>query len=204
MRTLILLIMVLFTPLAIGASAGARFTSFGGFRLGIGTLADVRAVLGPAKMIESGEAGEYEVRLCYRTKQATVTYLSGEMGGPNHDLLGVSVGATSGPDMIDCPQWPAARREPLPYLAGLTLGMSKNAFKRVVGVDVKQDGDVSRAFFLSRRDFTHTDLTAMPQDVRNLVAGGGSQNCLDVQISVEAYFADDRLTLFKVWKVETR
>lgn len=204
MRTPILLIMALFAPVAIGASAGERFASFGGFRLGIGTLADVRAALGPAKMIESGEGGEYEVRLCYRTRQSTVTFLSGEMGGPSHNLLGVSVATTSGPDKIHCPRWPATRREPQPNLAGLALGMSKNAFKRTVGIEVQQDGDVSRAFFLSKREFTQPDLAAMPQDVRNLVASGGTQNYSDVQISVEASFADGRLTRFQVWKVETQ
>jgi len=82
--------------------------------------------------------------------------------------------------------------------------MSKNAFKRTVGIEVQQDGDVSRAFFLSKREFTQPDLAAMPQDVRNLVASGGTQNYFDVQISVEASFADGRLTRFQVWKVETQ
>ena len=204
MRVVLAVWLAFIASVALAASTAERFTSFGGFHLGVGTLTDVQSKLGPANKIESGEAGEYEVRVCYRTKSATVTYLSGEMGGPTHDLLGLSVGQTNTDDSVNCPPWPGAIPVPPPRLAGLYLGMSRRAFAQALGAKVQLDGKVSRAFFESKRKFTPAEYQAMPKEVRELVAKGQTQDYFDVVVTVEGYFANNRLVKFQVWKVETQ
>lgn len=192
-----------FAPATIlsARQTGERYASFAGFRLNVGTLADVRAALGPAKLIESGEAGEYKAQLCYRTARATVRFLSGEMGGPTHDLLGFGIAEVRGDDSANCPAWPANRRAPPLSIGDLSIGISRAEFERRVGVTVQHDGSTERAFFSSTREFTPADISTMPPDVQRLIAQGKSQDYLDVQMAVEGVFRHDRLIALQVWKV---
>jgi len=63
--------------------------------------------LAPADLVETGDAGGYEAKLCYLTGAERVRFLSGEMGGPNHQLLGFAVSRAD--DSTQCTKLPAGR-----------------------------------------------------------------------------------------------
>ena len=204
MRYLAVALALMLSTTVNAQRTGERYASFAGFRLNVGTLADVRTALGSAKIIESGDAGEYKAQLCYRTARSTVTFLSGEMGGQTHHLLGFGVAETSSSDRVNCPTWPAARAAPPVRIGNLRIGMSRSEFERRVGVKVQRDGPIETAFFSSTRKFTTADISAMPVEAQKAVAQGKSQGYFDVQIAVEGVFSQDRLSAIQVWKEETQ
>jgi hypothetical protein len=64
MLRLAILCMVLVSGSASAQEGSGQFTSFAGFHLDTVTLAEVEHQLGPAKLVESGDAGEYEAKIC--------------------------------------------------------------------------------------------------------------------------------------------
>lgn len=182
-------------------SDGSQFTTFAGFELGKVTLAQVAESLGPAKLVESGDAGEYEAKICYQASSGLAYFLSGEMGGRAHRLLGFGVSGNNA--ALPCAEFPTGRAsEPL-YLAGLRRGLTKNEFARVVATDVQWEGNIGRAFLESKRPMTPSEIDKLPKDVKEAVRTGKAQNYFDVLVSVIGTFSGDRLSEFKVWKIET-
>lgn len=186
---------------ALAQDPGAQFTGFAGFRLGTVTLSGIQKKLGNTKLIETGEAGEYEAAICYRTDLGLVYFLSGEMGGSEHDLLafGVSKSDKTKPCAPFPKKWPSPRLE----LAGLRLGMSKARFEQVVATKVEWNGNIGRAFYQSKRPMMSAEIKAMPEDVRRMISSGEQQNYFDVLVSVIGTFAEGKLIDFRVWKIDS-
>ncbi len=186
---------------ALAQDSGAQFTSFAGFRLGTVTLSDVQKKLGNTKLIETGEAGEYEAAICYRTNLGLVYFLSGEMGGSELDLLafGVSNSDKTKPCSPFPKKWPSPRLE----LGGLRLGMTKAQFERVVATKVEWNGNISRAFYQSKRPMTSAEINALSEGVRRMISTGEQQDYFDVLVSVVGTFTEGKLIDFRVWKIES-
>ena len=186
---------------ALAQDSGAKFTSFAGFRLGTVTLSDVQKKFGKAKLIETGEAGEYEAAICYRTNLGLVYFLSGEMGGSELDLLafGVSDSDKTKPCSPFPKKWPSPRLE----LAGLHLGMTKAEFERVITTKVEWNGNIGRAFYQSKRAMTSAEIDAQSDDVRRMISTGVQQDYFDVLVSVVGTFSEGKLVDFRVWKIES-
>jgi hypothetical protein len=197
---LIFLLASLWRP-ALAQDSGAKFTRFAGFHLGTVTLSDVQKKLGKAKLIETGEAGEYEAAICYRTYLGLVYFLSGEMGGSELDLLafGISGSDKTKPCSPFPKKWPSSRLE----LAGLRLGMTKAQFERVVATKVEWNGDIGRAFYQSKLPMTSAEIDVQPKNVRRMIASGEQQDYFDVLVSVVGTFAEGKLIDFRVWKIES-
>lgn len=180
---------------------GTKFTTFAGFELGKVTLGQITEYLGPAKLLESGDAGEYEAKICYRTNTGLVYFLSGEMGGPEHDLLGFAVSRND--TTKPCPEFPANRVPKKLNLGGLRLGLTKAEFSRVVAMNVQWEGSVGRVIFESKRTMTPSEIEKLPQDVKVATLAGKMQNYFDVVVSMIGIFSGDTLIEFRVWKIET-
>lgn len=124
---------------AAGApDAGARFTRFAGFALGTDTLAGIRERLGPAPLVETGDAGDYAASLCYAIGTRVVTFVSTELGSASHRLLGVALGET--PARGPCGTWPARVAVPAPALGRLRLGMTRSQFAAAATAPVAWTG----------------------------------------------------------------
>lgn len=192
------------TCFALPATAqgdGTKFTTLAGFELGKVTLGQITEYLGPAKLLESGDAGEYEAKICYRTNAGLVYFLSGEMGGPEHDLLGFAVSRND--TTKPCPEFPANRVPKKLNLGGLRLGLTKAEFSRVVATNVQWEGNVGRVVFESKRTMIPSEIEKLPQDVKVATLAGKMQNYFDVVVSMIGIFSGDTLIEFRVWKIET-
>jgi hypothetical protein len=204
-RAIAILLLLLLTSTAFPSFAedtGEQFTDFLGFHLGTITLAEVEKKLGPAKLIETGDAGGYEAKICYKTSIGLVYFLSGEMGGSKHELLGFAVSKND--EAKPCSPYPSSQPPPMLELAGLRLGMTKANFSRAVRKKVQWEDDIGRVFFESKRPITPAELAKLPKEVQQMILDGQSQNFFDVLVSIIGYFSKDRLTEFQVWKVETQ
>ncbi len=201
-HSLILLICAAcFSLPASAQSDGSRFTVFAGFDLGKVTLGQIAKALGAAKLVESGDAGEDEAKICYRAPTGLVYFLSGEMGGRNHQLLGF--GISSNDATRPCATFPINRAPKTLNLGGLRLGQTKVAFSRVVATNVQWEGNIGRAFIESKRPMTSAEMDRLPKDVKDATLAGQMQNYFDVVVSVVGTFSGDKLIEFQVWKVET-
>ncbi|MCA3061709.1 MAG: hypothetical protein ING60_18045 [Rhodocyclaceae bacterium] len=186
---------------SFGQNTGAGFTTLAGFTLGNWSLGQIEKVLGPAVLVESGDAGGYEAKLCYVSNVDRVKFLSGEMGGPNHQLLGFAVSRVD--DSTQCSKLTAGRLPNPLSLGGLKLGQSRAEFSRVLATKVTWDADVGRAVYESKRKMKPVDLKTLPADVRKEIKAGRVQNYFDVVVGVTGKFSDGKLVEFRVWKVET-
>lgn len=198
-RSIAFILLLIFSLFAM-AQDGARFTSFAGFHLGKATLAQVAKRLGPVKIVETGEAGEYEAKICYRVPDGAIYFLSGEMGGPDHDLLGFGISGSSGSRACAEFRGPVV---PSLELGGLRPGLSKAEFSRIVGGKVDWNGNVGRVAFESRRPITPAEFSALPKGAQEAAKAGQLQDYFDVVVSVVGTFVRGKLSAFEVWKVET-
>lgn len=201
LRTPILIVLVCLASPVAAQSNGWQFTSFAGFKLGNVTLGQVADDLGPAKLVESGDAGGYQAEICYRTPAGVVSFLSGEMGGRGHRLLGFDISRDEA--TRPCAKFPAARAPRTLNLAGLRLGQSKAGFAHAVAANVRWEGNIGRVDFESTRTMTPAEMRRIYKDVHEAMRTGQLQNYFDVVVSVEGTFSDDQLIEFRVWKVET-
>jgi hypothetical protein len=161
--------------------SGARYTRFAGYALGQQDLSDVQSGLGPSTLKHVGEAGNAEFSICYALAEGTVSFESGELGGPSHVLLGFDI--SSSPPTRSCAQWPASLPEPALQLSGLRIGMPRSAFNHRVGSPISWHGDDATVSF-------HTH-------------GSAHGTVTDVLVTIEAVFEADRLRSLKVWRTET-
>src|SRR5438876_6826023 len=114
---------------------GEQFTRPFGFPLLATSIDDVRARLGRAQIRETGDAGEYEMTICYVASKtrARVTFVSGEMGGDHHDLTAFRIGAEGRANVRGClpsPEW--LDKAVGVGVGGVRVGMSKRAFEQLV------------------------------------------------------------------------
>lgn len=180
---------------------GAKFTSFAGFELGTVTLADIQRALGSARVVETGDAGEYVASVCYSVPGGVVMFFAGELDGFNHNLGGF--GFAKRTDRKPCSKWPKTPAVPDLVLGGLRLGISVSEFTRIVGVPVRVEGRKVYAFFEGKRTMTKEEIQREPQEVRAMIKTGEQQNYFDVVVSVVATFSNGQLQELSIWKTET-
>lgn len=193
-------LLLMFVALPSAAQDGAQLTSFAGFDLGTVTLAQVTERLGPATIVETGEAGEHEAKICYRVPGGAVYFLSGEMGGQALDLLGFGISGSSA--SRSCAAF-RGNEVPSLQLGGLRPGLSRAEFSRVVGGKVRWEGNVGRVAFESRRPMTAAEFASLPEGAKAAAQDGQLQDHFDVVVSVVGTFVHGELSEFRVWKVET-
>ena len=181
LATLLLASALLWAQPLRAESAGAKFTEFAGFRLGQHNLADVQGRLGSAPIKHVGDAGDSEYSICYSVPGGSVRFMSGELGGNSHELLGF--GISSHPPMQECAPWPASLPIPALHVSALRVGMTRSAFIRQIGRKVRWAGQMGQAFYHS--------------------VGSAGSVPTEVLITVEATFRANRLLSFTVWRTET-
>ena len=186
---------------AIADEAGSQFTSFAGIDLGTLTLDQITERFGPSKIQLSGDGGESREVVCYRTKDGYLSFISGEMGGPEHTLL--AFGISSKAKHQDCPNISSKYAKLKLRLSGLHLGMTKNEFEHEIGKKVKWNDHIGRAFLRSKELMTKSEIDDLPPEVREKTLAGQYQNYYDVVVSIVGKFTGNELTEFEVWKVES-
>ena len=179
---------------------GSQFTSFAGMKLGKATLLQVAQKFGETEVISSGDAGEYEVAMCYKAKYGFIHFLSGEMGG-GVDLIGF--GASKNQIYKTCtkPHDPKSLLK-LP-LAGINIGMTKAEFSKITNKRVQWKDNVGHIFFDSKRLMSKKEINSLKPYLEQGTELGKIQNYFDVSISLVATFQGKFLTSFQVWKVES-
>ena len=178
---------------AMAADDGARFTSFLGQRLNVGTLNEVQAKLGHTRLIESGDSEDYEARVCYLGSNGVVSFVSSV---PRLELSGIEVREALSGTAEGCRELHGGYASQSGQLGGLRLGMSKAEFTALVGDPVRWDGDSGQRLYESEQKMT-ADERGLFRDSPELQLRGS----FNVTISVTGTFVDDRLVGFRVWKV---
>lgn len=200
--SLIFVVVISMAP-AYAQNDGSQFTNFAGFDLGTVTLSEIEQKYGPTTLIESGDAGEYEAKICYRLDDGILYFLSGEMGGSNHELLGFAISVPMSSEQKKCAEFPVKKISLKLNLAGLHLGMSKADFKKLFKRIVNWNGNTGTTFFESKRAITQKELERLPKDVQEGTKDRVFQNYFDVVVSIVGHFEGNKLVEFRVWKIET-
>ncbi len=180
---------------------GSKFTSFAGVELGKATLDGIQKVLGRAKVVETGDAGEYLASICYAVPGGVVLFFTGELGRSQHELEGFGLARKT--DRKPCSKWPASKSAPKLVLSGLELGMSAAEFRRVLGVKVQSEGKEMVARFEGKLKLSRQDIQRLPKEDQAMIESGKQQDYFDVLVSVKATFDADRLSGLRVWKSVT-
>ena len=81
--------------------------------------------------------------------------------------------------------------------------MTKAQFERVVATKVEWNGNISRAFYQSKRPMTSAEINALSEGVRRTISTGEQQDYFDVLVSVVGTFTEGKLIDFRVWKIES-
>jgi hypothetical protein len=173
--------------------AGARFTSFLGARLNVGTLNEVEARLGRTRLIELTDADDYEARVCYLGSNGVVSFISGV---PRLELSGFEVREPGTVAADGCRELHGRYATAASQLGGLHLGMSKADFVALLGDPVQWDGDSAEREYDSEQKMTPAD-RGLFHDSPELLARG----TFNVTVTVTGTFVDGRLVGFRVWKV---
>ena len=183
-------------PVGAEEGDGARFTSFLGFRLNIGTLDDVQGRLGRARLVESYDDGEYQASVCYLGSDGMVSFLSGRDGGAMLGLLGFELQRSATAAAQNCRQLPRHLADASRSLGGLRLGMSRQDFAALMGAPVQWDGDTGRCLFQGEQPMSAGERAAY-KDSPELNQRGS----FNVLVTVTARFEDGQLVDVAVWKV---
>ena len=200
-KIFVIVISLLFPICATSQEDGRQFTSFSKFKLNVGTLDDVQSVLGPATLVETGEAGEYEASVCYRLPGGLIYFLSGEMGGPNLTLLGFGISKLD--TKKPCAHWPRNVVVPNLQIGKLRVGMTANEFSKIVKGKIEWAGDNARFFYETKREFTQEEMSHFSAEVQADIKNGNQQNYFDVQVALDVKFRNKRLAEVRIWKIET-
>ncbi len=178
---------------AMAADDGARFTSFLGLRLNIGTLNEVQARLGKTPLIESSDSGDYEARICYLGSNGVVSFVS---SSPRLELSGFEVREAVTGTAEGCRELHGRYADQSKQFGGLRLGMSKAEFVGLLGEPVRWDGDAGERLYESEQKMT-ADERGLFRDSPELLSRG----TFNVMVTVTGTFVQDRLVGFRVWKV---
>ena len=198
------LLVVLTFPAAVFAQSadGHEFYSYLGFTLENAKLGDIVKKLGDAKPIWSGTENNDEVRVCYVTDNAVISFGSiGDMGGASdrvgtgHNLEGFTVSQKNDTSAQGCQLLPRKYVEASKSLAGLSLGISRQEFAGLLGQVTWEEQSGSRHFLSQQK------MNAKQLKIFNVPDGG--QDYFDVSVTVEGKFTGGELFEFSVWKVSS-
>ena len=188
------------TPV-IAAQNGDEYKSFLGFTLNKVILSDIQKKIGNSKLIEKGDAGEYEASICYVVPSGyKISFLSGELGGRDHLLLGYSVRKQDTETDHDCYQLNTENaREFKPQVGKLRISMTKKEFTRAFGEKIKWSKDTGMVSYESRRRMTEQEI----QELSKKWPAIKEYPYYDTIISLTATFKGNILCEFFIWKTET-
>jgi hypothetical protein len=199
LRVLLLTSAILATP-AFSQDRGEQFTHFAGFTLGVVNLANIQRALGPSQIRESGDAGEYDARICYALPTGTIQFFSGEMGGDDHQLLGFTLSRAA---YKPCAQWPEAVRAPKLQIGNLFLGMSARAFSSAIKRHIEWRKHSGYANFEYRRPLTKQELAAVPADIRAEYVSDPAKAKIDGDLSIYGTFNHGHLVSLTIAQTES-
>jgi hypothetical protein len=172
---------------------GARFTTFLGAKLNLGTLDDVQARLGRTRLIEANDADDYEARVCYLGSNGVVSFISGV---PRLELSGFEVREPGTVAAEGCRELHGRYATEARQLGGLHLGMTKAEFAALLGDPLRWDGDSAERDYESEQRMSPAE-RGLFKDSPELLARG----TFNVLVSVTGTFVDGQLVGFRVWKV---
>jgi hypothetical protein len=186
------------------ASQGDRFTRPLGFALAADVpLAAVQRKLGPATIVYKDDAGDFDERLCYvaNPQRLIVEFASGEIGGPEHEVLEFVIAAEDAEPPPNC--WrltPKVARSLKFDVGGLHIGMTRSQFNKTVAPTAALGDELARMF-----EYT----VPMPAvDVREKSVALGraltpEERHYDATILVRGTFRAERLVRLQVDKTLT-
>jgi hypothetical protein len=186
---------------AFAQNAGEKYTVFQGYALGTITLGGIQRDLGTAPLVKTGDAGESMASICYRTPSGLIYFLSGELGGPEHELLGFEFKKSVSPS--DCAVWPRQLPVPKLVLSGLRLGMNKADFSIAMNTTLSWDKNIATATFESKQRMTKTESEKLTGRGQRAPSTGTQPDYFDVLVSIIGTFKHGRLVCLQVWKTET-
>jgi hypothetical protein len=178
---------------------GGRFQSLLGFSLNGATLADITHRYGEAAEFELPE-GHHESAVCYsvgNSGQIVLFSTDGEFGGPEKELLGISI-RSSNTEHFPCS--PLAVSPEQLVMDKLSLGISEKQFRVIVGEPAEQTGPntLSRAF-----EWERTLSIEETEKMAKVFPGIRQRPVADVSHSVWGVFKEGRLAEFGCWRMET-
>ena len=192
-----LLLMPLTFPCNVQAADrhGEEFTTFMGFELNKVTLDDIQRKFGIATLFRPDESDHHDERICYISSDAIVSFISGEMGGSEHDLLEVEIEKRNPEKEQKFTPLPA-QYSMIPTINGLHLGMGKNEFIKSFSTKIEWEEETGTASFDSEIPMSEEDLKK-----RNL--GPNDRKFYDRMIYITGQFKKGKLVLLNVGKSET-
>ena len=200
MKALVLLLVL--AGVAEAAPQGAeKFTHIATFSLAdLPTFDALAKTFGPSAVIESGDASEYDARVCYKSldNSMVVAFFHGEVH------WGFTL-RTPGPDDARCPA-SAELTANVANIAGVTLGMKRKDYERLVGRPSRVDAqhvehDFQYVHVLSDEQLGEQTDRARKNGYKNV--NPEDYRRWDVIISLDAAFKNERLASFTVTRVET-
>ena len=199
-RLLTLLIMV--PAIAIAGSQDAeRFTHIAGVNLSdLPALEELQKLFGMSSIVESGDAGNYDARICYRTsnEKAVVEFFHGEVNWR-------FVLRRPEPKDQKCPISKKLELRRL-SIAEVSLGMDEAKYRRIMGKPYKETSNRLEYHFKYVHTLTDKELKQMVERNRkNGYPPGNSEDLRrwDVGIYISAVFTKDHLASFTVSRTET-
>jgi hypothetical protein len=178
-----------------------RFRHLLGFTLNQDSLASVQRRLGASKLIETGDAAEYEASVSYIFKNlgTVVSFKSGEMGGGTQ-LLQYELRRAASFDSSSCAVATIYVSSPEQLnVGGLTLGMTPEEFKKQIGRTLVWDKDTARATI----EFRHTYSAAEYAAVAKKWSPDKPPRWYNVYLEIQGVFEARRLCALKVSRSET-
>jgi hypothetical protein len=136
--------------------AAERFTHVAAINLAdLPSFDELASRFGVSPVTQSGDAGDYEARTCYQTldKKAVLEFFHGEVD------RGFRLRVPMRSD-VHCAS-SAALNSPMLSIAGITLGMEKSAYERLVGKPQKGSANRSEKAFQYVHTLTDRELKAM-------------------------------------------
>lgn len=181
--------------------AAERFTHIVGVNLSeLPSFDALAARFGVSHVTQSGDAGSYEARICYRTldNRAVLEFFHGEVD------WGYTLRVPKSDDFRCAPS--GALVGDSISVAGIKLGMEKSAYTRLVGKSDKESANYRENRFEYVRTLTDAELNAkVDRNFKNGNPQGDPEGLRhwDVGIELSASFKQGRLTSFRVDRVET-
>ncbi len=130
-----------------------KFKYLLGFALQEDSLATIRQKLGPAKLVETGDAGDYLASISYYFEdiQTTISFQSGEMGAGGLYVIQFVLRRSHSCDSVSfCHPNFIISSASQANVGGLYVGMTPDKFTKIVGRNVHWTGDLAEVDFTYR------------------------------------------------------
>lgn len=92
---------------------------------------------------------------------------------------------------------------PAMRLGDVSLGISAEEFEAALNAPVEWQGNLGTCHYDYRREPTHSEILALPAELRPQAEKDPASLMLDVLITVEGTFDRGRLVTLSAWKIES-